>query len=63
MVMRDVPTQWNYTHTMIERALLLQDAVDTWVFRSKKLRSLLISPAERQTLQQLGDILTVGSSS
>ncbi|CDO77912.1 hypothetical protein BN946_scf184727.g1, partial [Trametes cinnabarina] len=34
-------------------------AIDTWVFHSKKLRGLLLSPSEWQTLRQIGEILSV----
>ncbi|KAL1939855.1 hypothetical protein VTO73DRAFT_9555 [Trametes versicolor] len=59
MVIRDVATRWNYTHAMIERGLLMQEAIDTWVFKNKQLRSFLLSAAEWQTLRQLGGILEV----
>ncbi|CDO75398.1 hypothetical protein BN946_scf184855.g1 [Trametes cinnabarina] len=44
---------------MVERGLLLKEAIDTWVFKFKEFRSLLLGAAEWATLRQLGDILTI----
>ncbi|KAF9003848.1 hypothetical protein BDZ89DRAFT_924393, partial [Hymenopellis radicata] len=43
MAIRDVTTRWNYTHAMIERATLLREAFDQWVFERPELRVLLLS--------------------
>ncbi|KAE9399170.1 hypothetical protein BT96DRAFT_745905, partial [Gymnopus androsaceus JB14] len=57
----DVTTCWNYTHAMIRRAQLLQEAIDEWVFdpSHKDLRELNLSPADWKKLEQLETILNV----
>ncbi|KAI0363170.1 hypothetical protein BV20DRAFT_930129, partial [Pilatotrama ljubarskyi] len=57
-------TQQTYTSSSAEdvrrRSLMvIRDAIDTWVFHSKKLRGLLLSQSEWQTLRQIGEILSV----
>lgn len=60
MVIRDVATRWNYTHTMIRRALMLREAIEKWVFERKELRDeLYLSNQEWAFLKQLADILEV----
>lgn len=46
---------------MILTSFGLYQAVDTWVFKTKELRPLLLSASEWQTLRQLGEILEVWS--
>ncbi|KAF8806990.1 hypothetical protein BYT27DRAFT_7100375 [Phlegmacium glaucopus] len=58
-VVRDVRTRWNYTHAMIRRAELLQEAIDDWVFKTPGLRALLLSEDEWKTLGEIADILEV----
>ncbi|KAJ3804504.1 hypothetical protein F5876DRAFT_6719, partial [Lentinula aff. lateritia] len=57
MVVRDVCTRWNYTHAMIRRAQLLQEAIDTWTFETEEMRPLLIDKKEWKLLEDLADIL------
>ncbi|KAF4612503.1 hypothetical protein D9613_012755 [Agrocybe pediades] len=59
MVMRDVRTRWNYTHAMIRRALLQKDAIDTWVFKMKDLRDIMLSAADWTYLGEVADVLEV----
>ncbi|KAF8225931.1 hypothetical protein L208DRAFT_1304420 [Tricholoma matsutake] len=57
MVVRDVRTQWNYTHAMIHRALLLKEAVNAWVFQSPSLHGCILLLADWTLLEQLADVL------
>ncbi|KAF7371616.1 Eukaryotic translation initiation factor 3 [Mycena venus] len=54
MVVRDVRHRWNYTHAMIERALLLRKAIDTWVFEKEELQPLSLND-NWKLLEALGD--------
>ncbi|KAI0300176.1 hypothetical protein BC826DRAFT_905589, partial [Russula brevipes] len=58
-VVRDVRTRWHYTHAMIRRAELLQEAIDDWVFKTPGLRALLLTEDEWKTLGEIADILEV----
>ncbi|KAG1832270.1 hypothetical protein DFJ58DRAFT_670218 [Suillus subalutaceus] len=58
MVIRNVATRWNYTHAMIQRALMLCKAIEKWVFERKELRDeLYLSNQEWAFLKWLADIL------
>ncbi|KAF4618026.1 hypothetical protein D9613_012868 [Agrocybe pediades] len=58
MVVRDVRTRWNYTHAMICRAIILKDAIDSWVFdKAPALRGVMIGPDEWKLLGQIADFL------
>ncbi|KAF7794640.1 hypothetical protein EIP86_005777, partial [Pleurotus ostreatoroseus] len=59
MVIRDVVTRWNYTHAMIERALFMRTAIDTWVFNNVKLRELLLSQQEWALLKSIAGLLEI----
>ncbi|KAF7794099.1 hypothetical protein EIP86_005229, partial [Pleurotus ostreatoroseus] len=52
MVIQDVVTRWNYTHTMIERALFMRT-----VFNNVKLRELLLSQQEWALLKSIAGLL------
>ncbi|KAJ3756617.1 hypothetical protein EV360DRAFT_7620, partial [Lentinula raphanica] len=57
MVVRDVRTRWNYTHAMIRRALLLQEAIDAWTLSTPKMQDLFILGREWKLLKELADVL------
>ncbi|KAF7349955.1 hypothetical protein MVEN_01296600 [Mycena venus] len=59
MVVQDVRHHWNYTHAMIERALLLRKAIDTWVFEKEELRPLFLDDNNWKLLEALGDLLKI----
>ncbi|KAG2138040.1 ribonuclease H-like domain-containing protein [Suillus bovinus] len=60
MVIHNVATRWNYTHAMIQRALMLHEAIEKWVFKRKELHDeLYLSSQECTFLKQLADILEV----
>jgi hypothetical protein len=75
MVVRDVATRWNYTHAMIERAILLSkvclisyfpflevtkfQAIDKWVIDRDDLAHLRLTTDDWRILQQVKDILNV----
>ncbi|KAK0430961.1 hypothetical protein EV421DRAFT_1720930 [Armillaria borealis] len=59
MAIRDIITRWNYTHAMIERALILRKAIDNWVFATDELKPLLLTSAQWNMLEKLGSILGV----
>ncbi|KAI0284496.1 hypothetical protein BC826DRAFT_919592 [Russula brevipes] len=59
MVVRDVRTRWNYTHAMIARALLLQEAINTWIFETSELQGCLFTKSDWTKLEHLADILEV----
>ncbi|KAG2362383.1 hypothetical protein BDR07DRAFT_1284816, partial [Suillus spraguei] len=51
---------WNYTHAMIQRALMLREAIQTWVFERKEFHDeLYLSNQEWAFLKQLADVLEV----
>ncbi|KAJ6612082.1 hypothetical protein B0H10DRAFT_1758992, partial [Mycena sp. CBHHK59/15] len=57
MVVRDVRHRWNYTHAMIERGLLLREAIDTWVIEKPELRPLSLNDDHWELLEALGGLL------
>ncbi|KAJ3513785.1 hypothetical protein NLJ89_g2755 [Agrocybe chaxingu] len=57
MVIKDILTRWNYTHAMIHRGHLIQDAMDTWVFDTPSFRSVMLSKADWKFLEQIADVL------
>ncbi|KAJ3818132.1 hypothetical protein F5878DRAFT_494374, partial [Lentinula raphanica] len=57
MIICDVRTQWNYTHAMIQRALLLQEAIDAWTLSTPKMQDLFILGCEWKLLKELADVL------
>ncbi|KAF8330254.1 hypothetical protein F5887DRAFT_895956 [Amanita rubescens] len=59
MVIRDVRTRWNFTHAMIRRALLLREAINSWVFAVPELHGLILKPSDWSILEQIADILEV----
>ncbi|KAF9540079.1 hypothetical protein CPC08DRAFT_651031 [Agrocybe pediades] len=60
MVVWDVRTQWNYMYAMIHRAMLLRDAIDSWVFdKAQAMRSAMLGPDEWKLLGQIADFLEV----
>ncbi|KAJ6631211.1 hypothetical protein B0H10DRAFT_1773707 [Mycena sp. CBHHK59/15] len=60
MVVRDVRHRWNYTHGMIERALLLRQALDSWILEREELRPLYLNAGDWKLLELLSRILKVG---
>ncbi|KAJ6565743.1 hypothetical protein B0H10DRAFT_1965501 [Mycena sp. CBHHK59/15] len=57
MVIRDVRHRWNYTHLMIERRLLLREAIDTSVIEKPELRPLSLNDDHWELLEALGSLL------
>ncbi|KAJ7770292.1 hypothetical protein DFH07DRAFT_711827, partial [Mycena maculata] len=57
MVVRDVRHRWNYTHAMIERGLLLKQAIDSWVLEREELRPLFLKAEDWKLLEMLGRVL------
>ncbi|KAJ6565364.1 hypothetical protein B0H10DRAFT_2445162 [Mycena sp. CBHHK59/15] len=57
MVIRDVRHRWNYTHVMIERRLLLREAIDTSVIEKPELRPLSLNDDHWELLEALGSLL------
>ncbi|KAF8228158.1 hypothetical protein L208DRAFT_1293044 [Tricholoma matsutake] len=59
MVVWDVQTHWNYTHTMIRHAQLLQDAIDQWTFETPELHGFMLRSGDWQLLGKIADLLEV----
>ncbi|KAJ3501122.1 hypothetical protein NMY22_g19033 [Coprinellus aureogranulatus] len=57
MVIRDVRTRWNSTHGMLERALLLRDAIDEWIFRTSEYSDLRLTGEDWRELEALEALL------
>ncbi|KAF8347490.1 hypothetical protein F5887DRAFT_855625, partial [Amanita rubescens] len=57
MVIRDVCTCWNYTHAMIQRALLLREAINAWVFEIPEFYGMMLKPSEWAVMEQIADVL------
>ncbi|KAJ6620602.1 hypothetical protein B0H10DRAFT_1737003, partial [Mycena sp. CBHHK59/15] len=58
MVICDVRHWWNYTHGMIEHALLLrQVTLDSWILEREELRPLYLNAGDWKLLESLGRIL------
>ncbi|KAF5342711.1 hypothetical protein D9758_015876 [Tetrapyrgos nigripes] len=62
MVIRDVATRWNYTHAMMKRGRLLQEAIDNWVFLHAEFRDLALSKSDWKKLEHLENILQASCS-
>ncbi|KAF7341071.1 hypothetical protein MSAN_02093200 [Mycena sanguinolenta] len=58
MVVRDVRHRWNYTEAMIERGVMLQKAIDTWVLDRPELRALWLKAEDWKFLESLGEKFT-----
>ncbi|KAF7375808.1 Dimer-Tnp-hAT domain-containing protein [Mycena sanguinolenta] len=58
MVVRDVRHRWNYTEAMIERGVMLQKAIDTWVLDRPELRPLWLKAEDWKFLESLGEKFT-----
>ncbi|KAF7372567.1 hypothetical protein MVEN_00119300 [Mycena venus] len=56
MVIRDVRHRWNYTHAMIERGLMLREAIDTWVIEKPEMRPLSINDDHWELFEALGGL-------
>ncbi|KAJ7846727.1 hypothetical protein B0H14DRAFT_2583983 [Mycena olivaceomarginata] len=61
MVVHDVRHRWNYTHAVVECALLLKSAINSWVVKREELVSLNLNTTEWELLEKLGNLLEVCS--
>lgn len=59
MVIRDIVTRWNYTHAMIERALMLRRAIDRWVRDYDELAPLMLRQEDWEQLEHIKELLEV----
>ncbi|KAJ7805465.1 hypothetical protein B0H14DRAFT_3153436, partial [Mycena olivaceomarginata] len=57
MVVHDVRHRWNYTHAVVECALLLKSAINNWVVKREELVSLNLNTTEWELLEKLGNLL------
>ncbi|KAE9384777.1 hypothetical protein BT96DRAFT_841738, partial [Gymnopus androsaceus JB14] len=55
----DVHTRWNYTHAMIQRGLMLREAIDAWTLSYKETEDLFILLNQWKLLGELADLLEV----
>ncbi|TFY70017.1 hypothetical protein EVJ58_g118 [Rhodofomes roseus] len=59
MPIRDVKTRWNWTHAMIQRALIMRKAITAWVMDHDKLHHLLLTADDWYLLEQLESLLVI----
>ncbi|TFY61097.1 hypothetical protein EVJ58_g4726 [Rhodofomes roseus] len=59
MPIRDVKTRWNWTHAMIQRALIMRKAITAWVMDHDKLHHLLLTSDDWYLLEQLESLLVI----
>ncbi|KAG8940951.1 hypothetical protein FRC04_004865 [Tulasnella sp. 424] len=57
MVIRDVKTRWNCTHAMIQRALLLQNAINAWVLNVPELHPYALTKFDWKVLTATEELL------
>ncbi|KAG8959520.1 hypothetical protein FRC00_001502 [Tulasnella sp. 408] len=57
MVIRDVKTRWNCTHAMIKRALILQNAINTWVLSIPELHPYALTKSDWKVLAATEELL------